>query len=136
MRSRSLLVVGTFLVLFVGLGPHTAQAQYRTSIQGVVTDSTGAVHAKTGSLSISIALSGYVTNKYDNQVYLFSFVGNNGSIDQANTRQAMEKGFHDFGIMLRITGDTLALSPPLIIKEAEIDEIFSDKLPRVLKAVA
>src|SRR5882724_3339016 len=43
MRSRSLLVVGTFLVLFVGLGPHTAQAQYRTSIQGVVTDSTGAV---------------------------------------------------------------------------------------------
>ena len=50
--------------------------------------------------------------------------------------EAMEKGFHDFGIMLRITGDTIALSPPLIIKEAEIDEIFSDKLPKVLKAVA
>lgn len=48
----------------------------------------------------------------------------------------MEKGFHDFGIMLRITGDTIALSPPLIITEAEIDEIFSDKLPKVLKAVA
>jgi beta-alanine--pyruvate transaminase len=48
---------------------------------------------------------------------------------------AMEKGFHDFGIMLRITGDTIALSPPLIIKEAEIDEIFADKLPKVLKAV-
>jgi len=50
--------------------------------------------------------------------------------------EAMEKGVHDFGIMLRITGDTIALSPPLIIKEAEIDEIFSDKLPKVLKAVA
>jgi beta-alanine--pyruvate transaminase len=49
---------------------------------------------------------------------------------------AMEKGFHDHGIMLRITGDTLALSPPLIIQESEIDEIFSDKLPKVLKAVA
>ena len=50
--------------------------------------------------------------------------------------EAMEKGFHDFGIMLRITADTIALSPPLIITEAEIDEIFSDKLPKVLKAVA
>jgi beta-alanine--pyruvate transaminase len=49
---------------------------------------------------------------------------------------AMEKGFHDIGIMLRITADTIALSPPLIIKEEEIDEIFSDKLPKVLKAVA
>jgi beta-alanine--pyruvate transaminase len=45
---------------------------------------------------------------------------------------AMEKGFHDFGIMLRITGDTIALSPPLIIKESEIDEIFTDKLPKLL----
>ena len=54
------------------------------------TDSTGAVHAKTGSLSISIALSGYVSNKYDNQVYLFSFVANNAAIDQANTRQAID----------------------------------------------
>jgi beta-alanine--pyruvate transaminase len=49
---------------------------------------------------------------------------------------AMERGFHDHGIMLRITGDTIALSPPLIITESEIDEIFSDKLPKVLKAVA
>ncbi|MGE3830781.1 MAG: aminotransferase class III-fold pyridoxal phosphate-dependent enzyme, partial [Parvibaculaceae bacterium] len=48
---------------------------------------------------------------------------------------AMEKGFHDFGIMLRITGDTIALSPPLIIKESEIDEIFTDKLPKLLAAL-
>lgn len=49
---------------------------------------------------------------------------------------AMEKGFHDHGIMLRITGDTIALSPPLIVKEEQIDEIFADKLPKVLKAIA
>ncbi|MFO0990373.1 MAG: aspartate aminotransferase family protein [Hyphomicrobiales bacterium] len=49
---------------------------------------------------------------------------------------AMEKGFHDHGIMLRITGDTIALSPPLIVKEEQIDEIFADKLPKVLQAIA
>jgi beta-alanine--pyruvate transaminase len=48
---------------------------------------------------------------------------------------AMEKGFHDHGIMLRITGDTIALSPPLIITEEQIGEIFEDKLPRVLAAI-
>jgi D-alanyl-D-alanine carboxypeptidase len=54
------------------------------------TDSTGQVHAKTGSLSISIALSGYASNKYDGQVYLFSFIANKTSIDQTATRQAMD----------------------------------------------
>ena len=54
------------------------------------TDGSGQVHAKTGSLSISIALSGYVDNKYDNQRYLFSFIGNQASIDQASTRQAID----------------------------------------------
>ncbi|MBL8895486.1 MAG: aspartate aminotransferase family protein [Rhizobiales bacterium] len=49
---------------------------------------------------------------------------------------AMEKGFHDHGIMLRITGDTIALSPPLIVKEEQINEIFADKLPKVLRAIA
>ena len=48
---------------------------------------------------------------------------------------AMEKGFHDHGIMLRITADTLALSPPLIISEQQITEIFEDKLPKVLKSI-
>ncbi|MGE0237129.1 MAG: aspartate aminotransferase family protein [Parvibaculaceae bacterium] len=48
---------------------------------------------------------------------------------------AMEKGFHDHGIMLRITGDTIALSPPLIIKEEQIGEIFEDKLPKILAAI-
>jgi beta-alanine--pyruvate transaminase len=46
---------------------------------------------------------------------------------------AMERGFAD-GLMFRITGDTLALSPPLIVSEAQIGEIF-DRLGKVIKAV-
>jgi beta-alanine--pyruvate transaminase len=46
----------------------------------------------------------------------------------------MERGFHDEGIMVRITGETLALSPPLIVSEAQIGEIF-DKVAKVIKAV-
>ena len=36
----------------------------------------------------------------------------------------MERAFHDEGLMVRITGDTLALTPPLIVSEAQIGEIF------------
>lgn len=39
------------------------------------------------------------------------------------------------GVMMRLTGETLAFSPPLIINEAEIDQIFST-VGKVLKAVA
>jgi len=46
----------------------------------------------------------------------------------------MQKGFEQ-GIMMRITADTIALSPPLIFRENEIAEIF-DKLPRVLRGLA
>ncbi len=31
--------------------------------------------------------------------------------------EAMERGFHDEGIMLRAVGDSLAMSPPLIVSE-------------------
>jgi beta-alanine--pyruvate transaminase len=48
----------------------------------------------------------------------------------------METGFHDHGLMVRISGDTVALSPPLIVSESQIDEILSDKLPKMLDAVA
>src|SRR6188508_1143992 len=37
---------------------------------------------------------------------------------------SMEKAFHEHGLMFRITGDTIALSPPLIITEDQIGEIF------------
>jgi beta-alanine--pyruvate transaminase len=50
--------------------------------------------------------------------------------------KAMENAFHDHATMIRISGDTIALSPPLIISESQIDELFSDKLPKILKSVA
>ena len=37
--------------------------------------------------------------------------------------------------MLRAVGDTLALSPPLIVSEGQIGEIF-DKVGKIIKAVA
>jgi beta-alanine--pyruvate transaminase len=49
--------------------------------------------------------------------------------------KAMENAFHDVGMMVRITGDTIALSPPLIINTQQIDEIFKERLPKVLESV-
>ncbi|HWV54951.1 aspartate aminotransferase family protein [Pseudorhodoplanes sp.] len=48
--------------------------------------------------------------------------------------EAMDRGFHDEGIMLRAVGDSLAMSPPLIVSEKQIGEIF-EKTARVIKAV-
>ncbi|HXN44301.1 MAG TPA: aminotransferase class III-fold pyridoxal phosphate-dependent enzyme, partial [Xanthobacteraceae bacterium] len=47
--------------------------------------------------------------------------------------EAMLEGFEQ-GVMMRIAGDTIALSPPLIIRESEIFEIF-DKLARVIRGL-
>ncbi len=47
---------------------------------------------------------------------------------------AMERAFHEQGIMIRVTGDTIALSPPLIVSEDEIGEIFG-KVGKVIEAV-
>src|SRR5919112_271423 len=49
--------------------------------------------------------------------------------------EAMDRAFQDFGLMMRVTGDTIALSPPLIITEEQIGEIV-EKLTKVIKAVA
>ncbi|MGB3746215.1 MAG: aspartate aminotransferase family protein [Xanthobacteraceae bacterium] len=49
--------------------------------------------------------------------------------------QAMERAFQDEGVMIRTAGETIALSPPLIVTEAQIDEIV-DKVGRAIKAVA
>jgi len=49
--------------------------------------------------------------------------------------EALERAFHEFDLTMRAVGDTLALSPPLIVTEAQIDEIF-DKLGKIIKAVA
>jgi beta-alanine--pyruvate transaminase len=37
--------------------------------------------------------------------------------------------------MFRAVGDTLALSPPLIVSESQIEEIFG-KLARIIRALA
>jgi beta-alanine--pyruvate transaminase len=49
--------------------------------------------------------------------------------------EAMERGFHEHGLMFRVTGDTIALSPPLIVTEDQIGEI-ADKVGKVIRAVA
>jgi len=49
--------------------------------------------------------------------------------------EALERAFHEYDMTMRAVGDTLALSPPLIVSEAQIDEIF-DKLGKIIKAVA
>jgi beta-alanine--pyruvate transaminase len=46
----------------------------------------------------------------------------------------MERAFHDEDLLIRITGDTLAIAPPLMVSEAQIAEIF-DKTARVIAAV-
>jgi beta-alanine--pyruvate transaminase len=48
---------------------------------------------------------------------------------------AMDKGFRDHGIMIRITADTLALTPPLIMTDNEMGELL-DKVKKVILAVA
>lgn len=55
------------------------------------TDGAGCVLAKTGTLpnGLTIALSGYVNNKYDGRRYLFSFIANNAS-DLTATRIAID----------------------------------------------
>ena len=51
------------------------------------------------------------------------------------TYQVMERAFQEEGVMVRAAGETIALSPPLIVSETQIDEIF-DKVGRAIKAVA
>jgi beta-alanine--pyruvate transaminase len=48
---------------------------------------------------------------------------------------AMVRGFQDEGIVIRITGETIALTPPLIVSEAQIGEIF-EKVARVIEATS
>jgi beta-alanine--pyruvate transaminase len=48
---------------------------------------------------------------------------------------AMERAFQDEDLVIRITGDTLAIAPPLIVNETHIAELF-EKTARVIRAVA
>ena len=48
---------------------------------------------------------------------------------------AMVAAFHEESLTIRSTGETIALTPPLIVSEREIAEIF-EKVARVIRAVA
>src|SRR5579872_5663775 len=70
-------------------------------------------------------------------------VGLTGAIDLAPSGggagargyAAVEHSFHEEGIMIRISGDTIELTPPLIVSEDQIGEIV-DKVGKTIKAVA
>jgi len=70
-------------------------------------------------------------------------VGLTGAIDLAaipgspglRGYQALEYSFHEAGIMLRLSGDTIELTPPFIISEAQIGEVV-EKVGRTIEAVA
>jgi len=48
---------------------------------------------------------------------------------------SLTSAFHDHDMMLRVAGDTLALTPPLIISEDQVGEII-EKVQKVIRAVA
>src|SRR6187399_147380 len=48
---------------------------------------------------------------------------------------ALNSAFHDNDLMVRVAGDTLVLTPPLIITEGQIGEII-DKVIKVIRATA
>jgi beta-alanine--pyruvate transaminase len=48
---------------------------------------------------------------------------------------ALINAFHDNDLMMRIAGDTLALTPPLIVSEDQVGEIVN-KVAKVIRAVA
>jgi beta-alanine--pyruvate transaminase len=70
-------------------------------------------------------------------------VGLTGAVDLAASSggpgargyAAVEHSFHEEGIMIRISGDTIELTPPLIVSEDQIGEIV-DKVGKTIKAVA
>lgn len=49
--------------------------------------------------------------------------------------EALDSAFHDHELMMRVAGDTLCLTPPLIISESQVGEIM-DKIAKVIRAVA
>ena len=47
---------------------------------------------------------------------------------------ALNSAFFDNNLMLRVAGDTLALTPPLIVSEAQVGEIV-EKVAKIIRAV-
>ena len=53
----------------------------------------------------------------------------------ARAYEVFTRAFHDHGLMIRTTGDVIALSPPLILDRGHIDEIFL-RLEAAMRATA
>lgn len=49
--------------------------------------------------------------------------------------EAFTRAFHEEGLLIRVTGDIIALSPPLIVQRSHIDQLF-EGLRRVLRTLA
>jgi beta-alanine--pyruvate transaminase len=49
--------------------------------------------------------------------------------------EAFTRAFHDEGLLIRVTGDIIALSPPLIVENKHIDQLI-ESLRRVLRSLA
>lgn len=49
--------------------------------------------------------------------------------------EAFTRAFHEEGLLIRVTGDIIALSPPLIVQKSQIDQLF-EGLARVLRTLA
>ena len=49
--------------------------------------------------------------------------------------EILDRLFNEYNLMVRVTGDTIALTPPLIISKQEIEEIF-DKIGKLLAVLA
>jgi len=85
----------------------------------------------------AMALKGQIPNLLDirtiGMVAAFDLASRPDAVGK-RAYEVMERAFFDEGLMVRTAGDTLALSPPLIITESQIGEIF-EKLTRAVKAV-
>jgi beta-alanine--pyruvate transaminase len=49
--------------------------------------------------------------------------------------EAMDRAFHECDLLLRLAGDTIILTPPLILTEAQIGEIV-ERTAKAIKSVA
>ncbi len=49
-------------------------------------------------------------------------------------RRVHSSAFHEQDLLIRVTGDIIALSPPLIVEQGQIDEMFG-KLRKVLETL-
>ncbi len=58
-----------------------------------------------------------------------------GNVPGQRGFNALGSAFHDNDLMLRVAGDTLALTPPLIVSEDQVGEIV-EKVAKVIRAVA